>query len=98
MASSARWDEINDVPGLDEGQRTMMALAIEAMARRPVGANPVPRLGHRRIFDVPAPAEPAIFVPAVEPAKMTWPRPTTMPPGAASHPLGMGAGQHDRPP
>jgi hypothetical protein len=98
MASSARWDEINDVPGLDEGPAHHDALAIEAMARSPVGANPVTRLRHRRVFDVPAPAEPAIFVPAVEPAKMTGLRPTTMPPGAASHPLGMGAGRHDRPP
>ena len=74
-------------PAWTRGQRTMMPLAIEAMARSPVGANPVTRLRHRRVFDVPAPAEPAIFVPAVEPAKMTGLRPTTMPPGAASHPL-----------
>ena len=84
-------------PAWTRGQRTMMPLAIEAMARSPVGANPVTGLRHRRVFDVPAPAEPAIFVPAVEPAKMTGLRPTTMPPGAASHPLGMGAGRHDRP-
>ena len=37
-------------PAWTRGQGTMMPLAIEAMARRPVGANPVPRLRHRRIL------------------------------------------------